>query len=104
MTSALLGRLQTYKAELLEMLTLPWDQSGADDLIAKACRRLDVEGWPSNPKDRRRLGHVIDALDAAYVMGDLGRLREAASAFYTVLDAADPESGAAEQKMRPSSA
>jgi hypothetical protein len=44
-------------------------------------RRFGEPGWPADPAARRRLGPLADALDAAFLARDLGRLRQAAGAF-----------------------
>jgi hypothetical protein len=37
-----LQRSQTSKAELLRILTAPWNEAKSDDLASKVCRLLDA--------------------------------------------------------------
>jgi hypothetical protein len=96
MTPALLQRLQTHKAELLKMLTLPWGQSEADICVASALRRLDAVGWPPERGARRTLGQMLDAIDSAYLTRDFMKLQEAMTAFQRTLDAGAPVSSGKE--------
>jgi hypothetical protein len=79
LTDALRQRVREHKAELRALL------AEADRLVASA-RSAWV--WPDDPTRCRRIGELADAIDRAFLAGDLPGLRAAVAEFLTTV--ADP--------------
>ncbi|HKB37337.1 MAG TPA: DNA methyltransferase [Gemmataceae bacterium] len=79
-----------------------WDQPAADALMAEVqARRRQLfgeEGWPEDENECRRLGPLMDTVDAAWAARDLGRLGQTVTELLMALDAAAGTVGKAEDE------
>ena len=77
-----------HKAELLALLSEPWDQAEADRLVRRAIEIRDDVGHSISLAVRWCQFRAADAIDEAYQAGDMIRLRRAVEEFLTLLPSA----------------